>query len=81
MSLNPAEIPGNADMEIKEVLAKVLTSSQVRNKTFAGKTVASKLRISDISVGKMKEEPTREEGRVVFTLTVDEGAEEQLSRN
>ncbi|KAJ8087167.1 hypothetical protein PM082_005995 [Marasmius tenuissimus] len=72
MSLNPEEIPGNAALEVKQVLALTLASRRVREETFAGKTVASKLRISEVSVGKMREEPLKEEGRVVFTLTVDE---------
>ena len=75
MSLNPEEIPGNAALEAKEVLVKTLTSPRIRNQTFAGKAVASKLRISEVSVGKMREEPLKEEGKVVFTLIVDEGTQ------
>ncbi|KAF9266148.1 hypothetical protein L218DRAFT_996918 [Marasmius fiardii PR-910] len=71
MSLNPHEIAGNGSLETKQCLADILSSHHAQE-TFAGSTVASKIRISEVSLGKMREEPMREEGRVVFTLTVDE---------
>ncbi|KAG7097498.1 hypothetical protein E1B28_004840 [Marasmius oreades] len=71
MSLNPHEIGGNCSLETKQRIVDTL-ASHVRHGVFAGSTVASKLRVSEVTVGQMREDPLREEGRAVFTLTVDE---------
>ncbi|KAI3611631.1 hypothetical protein WG66_007684 [Moniliophthora roreri] len=65
------DVPGNAPAMVKQVLLDVLVNPKLLQRTFSA-SVIPKLALSEVSINKMAEEPMREEGRVVFHLTVDE---------
>ncbi|ESK94066.1 hypothetical protein Moror_12811 [Moniliophthora roreri MCA 2997] len=65
------DVPGNAPAMVKQLILDVLVNPKLLQRTFSA-SVIPKLVLSEVSINKMAEEPMREEGRVVFHLTVDE---------
>lgn len=69
-----SHIAGNASDDIKRFLnpASIYLSSE-RSKSSFGAPITQRMRLSEVSIVKKAEEPTREEGRVICLLTVEEG--------
>ncbi|KAF8076893.1 hypothetical protein FPV67DRAFT_1473054 [Lyophyllum atratum] len=64
-----SQVAGNAPREIKEVPLKWLAVFRARRASFA-KSVASRVRVVEVSLVKNPEDPCRIEGRVVCEIDV-----------
>lgn len=68
----PYEIDGNCAPETKLMVSRWLHMFTHRGTAFGDRT-GRRVKITDVSVNAMPNEPERREGRVVAELTVDEG--------
>ncbi|KAK7676225.1 hypothetical protein QCA50_020804 [Cerrena zonata] len=68
-----SHIAGNASDDIKRfVNPSLIYLSSKRGPTSFGAPITQRMKLSEVSIVKKAEEPTREEGRVVCLLTVEE---------
>lgn len=71
--LGTDEIPGNAAPETKLIVSRWLRIFTHRGTGFAD-TIGSRVKLTDISISHMPNEPGRAEGKVVAEITVSQGA-------
>ena len=77
--IDVSQVAGNASDDIKRFLDPTLIYlSSERAKTSFGAPITQRIRLSEVSIVKKAEEPTKEEGRVVCLLTVGEGKTQLL---